>query len=249
MAWIESHTVLLRHRKLIELARELRLKPVYVLGHLHALWHVALEQQEDGDLSSWSDDLIAEMSGYEGDAPKYVSLLHAHGWLNNRIIHDWLDYAGKYLTAKYRTANPGKLKKILSRHKSVNSRTIVGRSPIRLGRLGKVGNPKGESEGGMSVDKLVELYNSQTPNECPAVTTISPARKDKARKYLHIFPKREFWDDVFGEIHRSAFLRGLKNSNGHEGFIASFDWLLTKGKDGTENAVKVAEGKYRDGKD
>jgi len=144
MAWIESHTVLLRHRKLIELARELRLKPVYVLGHLHALWHVALEQQEDGDLSLWSDDLIAEMSCYEGDAPRFVSLLQTHGWLNNKLIHDWLDYAGKYLTAKYRTANPKKLRQILFKHKAVNSRTKVGRSPIGLGRSGQVGkNPKG----------------------------------------------------------------------------------------------------------
>jgi len=133
---------------LIELARDLRLKPVYVLGHLHALWHNALEQQEDGDLSSWSDDLIAEMSGYESDAPRYVFLLQQHGWLNNKVLHDWLDYAGKYLTAKYRTANPKRLRQILMKHKSVNSRFKIGRSPIGLGRLGQVGkNQKGESEG------------------------------------------------------------------------------------------------------
>lgn len=109
MAWIESHTVLLRHRKLVELAKDLRLKPVYVLGHLHVLWHAALEQQEDGDLSSWTDDFIAESSCYQGDAPQFVSLLQKHKWLDGKVLHDWWEYGGKYLQSKYRTSDPEKL--------------------------------------------------------------------------------------------------------------------------------------------
>ena len=80
------------------------------MGHLHSLWHAALEQQEDGDLSSWSDEFIAQMADYPGDAPQFVRLLQKHDWLDGKVIHDWLDYAGKYLTAKYRTANPKKLR-------------------------------------------------------------------------------------------------------------------------------------------
>lgn len=102
MAWIESHTVLIRHKKLRDLARELRLRPAHLMGHLHALWHAALEQREDGDLSSWSDEFIAEMSDFSGDAPQYVRLLTKHGWLDeDRKIHDWIDYVGMYLTRKY----------------------------------------------------------------------------------------------------------------------------------------------------
>ncbi len=37
MPWIESHTVLLRHRKLRELSRDLRLKSVHLMGHLQAV--------------------------------------------------------------------------------------------------------------------------------------------------------------------------------------------------------------------
>lgn len=122
MAWIESHTALVRHRKLKELAREMRLKPVYVMGHLHALWHTALEQQEDGDLSSWSDELIAEASEFTGDAPQYVRLLQKHRWLDGKLIHDWLDYAGLYLKNKYRTSNRKKLDSIWKTH----SRTLDG---------------------------------------------------------------------------------------------------------------------------
>ena len=75
---------------------------------------------------------------------------------------------------------------------------------------------------------------------------VSPARVAKARKYLAQFPTQQFWDEVFAEIHKSRFLRGLVKSNGHEGFKCSLDWLLTKGKDQVENCVKVSEGRYRD---
>jgi hypothetical protein len=116
MAWIESHTVLLRHRKLREVSRELRLKPVYIMGHLHALWHAALEQQEDGDLSAWSDEFIADQSAFDGDALQYVSLLQKHRWLDGKVLHDWLDYAGRYLISKYSTSNRGLLADIWLKH-------------------------------------------------------------------------------------------------------------------------------------
>jgi len=117
MAWIESHTVLLRHRKLKEFARELRLSPVYAMGHLHSLWHNALEQAEDGDLSAWSDEFIAESASYSGDAPKFVRLLQKHKWLDGKVIHDWLDCAGMYLTRKYSSSNREKLAEIWSKHR------------------------------------------------------------------------------------------------------------------------------------
>lgn len=116
MAWIESHTVLSRHRKLRELSRGLRLRPVYTMGHLHALWHTVLEQQEDGNLGKWSDALIADSSDYPGDAPQYVRLLQQHGWLDDRLIHDWLDYAGSYLMSKYASNNREKLIRIWTLH-------------------------------------------------------------------------------------------------------------------------------------
>jgi hypothetical protein len=86
------------------------------MGHLHALWHTALEQQEDGDLSSWSDDMIAEASAFPGDSAQYVRLLQEHKWLDGKLIHDWLDYAGRYLTRKYGSANKLKLENIYKVH-------------------------------------------------------------------------------------------------------------------------------------
>jgi hypothetical protein len=116
MPWIESHTVLLRHRKVKDLARELRIRPAYAIGHLHALWHAALEQAEDGDLSSWSDEFIAESADYPGDAPQFVRLLQKHRWLDGKVIHDWVDYAGLFLSRKYSTSNRDRLVEIWAKH-------------------------------------------------------------------------------------------------------------------------------------
>ena len=120
MAWIESHTVLLRHRKVLQVACVLSLPPVVILGHLHVLWHATLEQQEDGDLSSWPDDMIAHAAAYTGDSATFVRALQGQKFLDGKVVHDWLDYAGRYLTNKYRTSNPKKLKAIYKLHQSVS---------------------------------------------------------------------------------------------------------------------------------
>lgn len=97
-----------------------------------------------------------------------------------------------------------------------------------------------------SPEALIALYNTTIPAGHPHVTKLSDGRKKKARAYLKQFPSREFWEGAFGQLSQSEFLRGQRSHNGHEGFVADFDWLLSKGKDATENVVKVAEGKYRD---
>lgn len=108
--------MLIRHRKLRDFARALRLSPVHAMGHLHALWHAALEQAEDGNLTSWSDEFIADSACYPGDAPQFVRLLRSHGWLDGNFLHDWLHYAGRYLQRKYGTSGPEKLEAIRKSH-------------------------------------------------------------------------------------------------------------------------------------
>lgn len=98
-----------------------------------------------------------------------------------------------------------------------------------------------------SVKELVDMYNDMTPDECPAVKELSPRRIEKAKKYLRAFPERQFWERTFDQIHQSKFLRGYGNQkNRASPFKADFDWLLSVGDDGSENAVKTADGKYHD---
>lgn len=121
MAWLESHTVLMRHRKLVALASELRIRKSYAMGHLHALWHTALEQQEDGDMSRWTPEMIAACADYPGDASAFVKLLRKHGWMDGDYrIHDWWQYAGPYLRARYKKS-PEKWQAIRDRCVTVTS--------------------------------------------------------------------------------------------------------------------------------
>lgn len=91
-----------------------------------------------------------------------------------------------------------------------------------------------------------DLFNANVPDSIPKVTTLSAARKNKITQYLKQFPDRHFWLTCFRAPQASAFLRGERHRPGHEGFKFTLDWLLTTGKDGTENCVKVYEGRYAD---
>lgn len=116
MAWIESHTVLGRHRKVLFLAHELGTDPIHIVGHLHVFWHAILEQQEDGDLSQWPAEMIAGAAGWKGDATQFVAAMKRHGWIDDCLVHDWLEYTGKFLHSKYSTSNPSKLKSIYEKY-------------------------------------------------------------------------------------------------------------------------------------
>lgn len=97
-----------------------------------------------------------------------------------------------------------------------------------------------------SAEALAHLYNTQTPDNVPAVETLSPKRRERARRCLRVFPAREWWEEVFAEYRRSKFLSGkTQPKTGHESFRPDFDWLLSVGKNGAENAVKVHDGAYR----
>ncbi len=97
-----------------------------------------------------------------------------------------------------------------------------------------------------SPEALVHLYNTATPDNVPAVRSLSAQRRAKANKMLRQYPNRAWWEEAFKRYHRSRFLSGRSTpANGHEGFQPDFDWLLSNGKNGTENAVKVHDGNYQ----
>lgn len=95
---------------------------------------------------------------------------------------------------------------------------------------------------------LVLKYNREAPDNVSSVRSLSKARLQKERMFLSMFPSEEWWTAVFRQYHRSKFLSGLvESNNGHGHFQPDFDWLLSKGKDGVENCVKVHDGRYSDG--
>lgn len=115
MAWIESHQTIGAHPKTRKAARALGIRPVHLVGHLHLLWHWALELAEDGDLSKFDAEDIAIAADWDGDPDQFVEALvdcgpgDSAGFLERDgqcgapeddrigrlVLHDWWTYAGK----------------------------------------------------------------------------------------------------------------------------------------------------------
>lgn len=98
MAWIESHQELREHPKTKRLCRLLELPRPTVVGYLHFLWWWAYDYAPEGDLSSFTDDDLADAIDWSGSPEKLVSALVESGFLNDdRQIHDWGDFAQKWI--------------------------------------------------------------------------------------------------------------------------------------------------------
>lgn len=106
MAYVEAHASLRDHPKTKKLARLLGISRAQAIGHMLCLWWWAQEYADDGDLSAYELDDIAEAADWDGDAETFVDALltcgmknrsgflvkHADGTLE---INDWMEYGGK----------------------------------------------------------------------------------------------------------------------------------------------------------
>jgi hypothetical protein len=124
-----------------------------MIGHITCLWHKVIELREDGDISQWTEEDIAYYSKWEGDVKKYYETLK-NRFIDEKndfkLIHDWLDYAYKYLYSKYHQNNPKVLKLIKKKHNYK-------------------GYPKGYPKG----SPLLHLPNQPTVPNQPNLTLIS----------------------------------------------------------------------------
>ncbi len=116
MAWIESHTTLLEHPKAKRLCRLLKLRRRDAVGLLHMLWWWALEYSPEGDLSDVPDDDVADAVDWKRDASELVAALTLAGFLDDdRKLHDWFDYAGRWI--ERRAANAERKRLARAAHK------------------------------------------------------------------------------------------------------------------------------------
>jgi len=120
MAWIESHQTLASHPKTRKAARSLGVPAVHLIGHLHCLWHWALDLAEDGDLTKFDVDDLAIAAQWDGDAETFVNALLDCGFgdgpgflerdgsygdpqdnlTGDLVLHDWWSYAGKLVARR-----------------------------------------------------------------------------------------------------------------------------------------------------
>ena len=204
MAWTESHTVLLRHRKMIDLGKRLGIPPVYAMGHLHALWHSALEQQESGDLAKWNNQTIASAAAFDGNPNVFVSALRRSGWLDGKVLHDWLDYAGRYLESRYRTSKPDKMAQIWAIHgKTVFSPSKDGKQTAHQPNLPTVPN---------------QTEHNQT------VKNVTPALPDVVSYFKELFLPQSEAERFFDHYTSNGWTQGRQSRKLKDWKAAARNW-------------------------
>jgi len=101
LAWIESHQSLPGHPKTKRCARKLGVSVPTMVGLLHMLWYWAMDYAQDGDLTKFEHDDIADAMQWDGDADQLVSVLIDARFIDldngQLLIHDWFDYAGRLI--------------------------------------------------------------------------------------------------------------------------------------------------------
>lgn len=113
--WIESHVTLRDHPKTRKAARALGVSIPTIIGHLHCLWHQALNLALDGDLTRWDLADIAHAAMWDGDPTDFVNALHECGFAggagflettrdDHLVIHDWSEHTGKLRAAATKSA-------------------------------------------------------------------------------------------------------------------------------------------------
>jgi hypothetical protein len=98
VAWIESHQELRDHPKRKRLSRLLDISRRETIGLLHELWWWAYDYAAEGDLSTFTDEDIADAIDWEHDPGALIAALTQSGFINDdRQIHDWEDFAQKWI--------------------------------------------------------------------------------------------------------------------------------------------------------
>jgi hypothetical protein len=120
MAWIESHQTVWAHAKTRKAARRLGIPDVQLVGHLHALWHWALDHAEDGNVGKYDAEDLAIAARWDGEPDGFVAALVDCGpgdsagfferggsygppedaTVGELVLHDWWQYAGKLIARR-----------------------------------------------------------------------------------------------------------------------------------------------------
>lgn len=112
MAWIESHQGLREHPKTLMLMQKMGWNSDVTIGKLHRFWWWCVDYAEDGDLRKFNDGIIATAVGLDSSCGKtFVESMVdcgfevGSGFIDREPyfrVHDWWNYIGKFLQAKYR---------------------------------------------------------------------------------------------------------------------------------------------------
>lgn len=172
MAWLESHLTLENHPKLILLCNKTGWNINEAIGILHRLWWWTLTYAEDGDLNKYDpSQFLGRLNGAK-DPKELLKIMQECQFIDSdNKIHNWLDYTGRYLTTKYRTSKPQKLKDIEKKYKSDFRRTKSGLQSdqirldkIRLDKIKKPDNTKDTIQTNPEIKIFIDWFFQEFQN-------------------------------------------------------------------------------------
>lgn len=88
----------------------------------------------------------------------------------------------------------------------------------------------------MTVEDVIELWNSKASPELPRVKLVAKTREVHVKARLKSFPHRHQWEHLIERVNSSPFLIGLKTT-----WRCDFDWVINP-----TNMAKILEGNYDD---
>jgi hypothetical protein len=135
LAWVEFHpTRIIKLKKFHDFRRDMGWSAGEALGNLGLFWGQTLEVQELGDITGWEADYLSSLLGFGAQvSERMLNALVSHGWVDvtpegRKLIHDWLDYTGRFLRGKY-SGNRRALEAIWAHHGRAYAVDATDKSP------------------------------------------------------------------------------------------------------------------------
>jgi hypothetical protein len=199
---------------------------------------------QDGDLSSYDAEDIADAVMWEGDAKKFLDALvearYADATEHGIVIHDWYDYAGGLLESKARKREQSRIRVQEYRRRKKEAAAHEGEAEPS----GQDEPPQGQGQPGenrappVPFAKIMEAYNTICTS-FSKIVSIDGKRRDAVRARWGTYPSLDTFVSVFKKAEESDFLKGTGGGT----FKADFDWMMK-----ATNMPKILEGKYENGR-
>lgn len=242
MAWLKLYQTLPKNKKTIRLKRLLKIKTPQAIGHLCLLWLWALDNAEDGDLSCFSDEEIAEVCEFSKNSENFVkSLIESEFLTSDKKIHNWDEYAGKLIADRESKREQDRVRQQRCRSKQKADGDTVMRDDIGCERDGHINVTRDISVShALRVDKS-RVDKSRVDNESTESTPLAheePAQEDQKQtktvksakvKYAEFVSMTE--DEhgklvsAYGELDTNRLIEILNRYKGSTGKKYKSDYL------------------------
>lgn len=203
MAWIEFHPdELVDSQKFQDFRSDLRWSENETLGFLGLFWAKVLKLRDSGDITGWKPDYVARLTRARAQPEQLMEALRLHRWIDddngNTRIHNWIDFAGRFLEARYRTGNPERLREIWSMYGKTWDKVPGRKNPPGWDRTRREILERDDStcrycgvreEGYMEVDHVVPASKGGSDEKSNLVACCRTCNRKKSNKPVESLTK------------------------------------------------------------